>query len=72
MTDIDLMAVLATVVNHIQRKAAGRRIHCEHTDDSLFRCHSEGVKKMETDENGGNELTQIKMPQNNWKKLQMP
>ena len=36
MTDIDLMAVLATVVNHIQRKAAGRRIHCEHTDDSLF------------------------------------
>ena len=45
MTDIDLMAVLATVVNHIQRKAAGRRIHCEHTDDSLFRCHIEGVKK---------------------------
>ena len=36
MTDIEMMEVLATVVNQIQQEAAGRRIHCVHTDDALW------------------------------------
>ena len=36
VTDIEMMGVLATVVNHIQQEAAGRRIHFIHIDHPLF------------------------------------
>ena len=43
MTDIEMMEVLATVVNQIQQEAAGRRIHCVHTDDALWIFGKKGV-----------------------------